>query len=309
MKTRWFPTVFILMFSVLAMPVFSQEIERLDPSVDKLVPAGAKLERVAGGFDRWTEGPVWTRENTLLFAEIPANNIVEWVPEKGVGVFMHPSGYVGKEPFKGIESGSNGMTLDSEGRVSVAGHARRNVWRLEQLNSKAQITVLADSYQGRKLNSPNDLVYKSDGSLYFTDPPYGLPTQSDSDPEKELKVNGVYRLAGARQHKVGASPEADKLQLIIKDIARPNGIAFSPDEKYLYIAESGRGVWLRYRVQPDGTVTGGEVFAMLLTQRERAGRTAFGLTSWGTFMAQALAAYGSSRRKAGTSERSEFRNA
>ena len=128
------------------------------------------------------------------------------------------------------------------------------------MDPRAQITVLADSYQGKKLNSPNDLVYKSDGSLYFTDPPYGLPTQADDDPLKELQVNGVYRIVGARQQKPGAPPDHDKLQLIIKDLGRPNGIAFSPDEKYLYIAESGKKVWMRYRVQPDGSVTDGAVF-------------------------------------------------
>ena len=152
------------------------------------------------------------------------------------------------------------MTLDPDGRVTVAGHGRRNVWRLEGVDPNAQITVLADSYKGKRLNSPNDLVYKSDGSLYFTDPPYGLPTQSDNDPAKELKVNGVYRIPGARQQKAGAPPAREKLQLVIGDLERPNGIAFSPDEKFLYIAESGRKVWLRYRVQPDGSVTDGKLF-------------------------------------------------
>jgi len=238
--------------------VLSQEIQRLDPALDSIVPANAKLEKIAGGFDKWTEGPVWTRNGTLLFAEIPANNIDQWIPGKGASVFMHPSGYTGSQPYAGPESGSNGMTLDADGRVSVAGHARRNVWRLESVDPKAQITVLADSYQGKKLNSPNDLVYKSDGSLYFTDPPYGLPTQSDDDPAKELKINGVYRILGARQHKPGAPPDPSKLQLIIGDLARPNGIAFSPDEKYLYIAESGKRVWLRYKVQPDGSAADGK---------------------------------------------------
>jgi gluconolactonase len=120
--------------------------------------------------------------------------------------------------------------------------------------------VLADSYQGKKLSSPNDLVYKLDGSLYFTDPPYGLPSHDDTDPAKELQVNGVYRIPNALQQKPGAAPARDKLQLVIGDLARPNGIAFSPDEKYLYIAESGKKVWLRYRVQPDGSVTGGALF-------------------------------------------------
>ena len=238
----------------------SQQNERLDPSLDQLVPANATLERIATDFDKWTEGPVWTRQGNLLFAEIPANNIDQWIPGRGAHVFIHPSGYKGSEAYGGPESGSNGMTLDADGRVTVAGHAGRTVWRLESLDPHGQITILADSYQGKKLNSPNDLVYKSDGSLYFTDPPYGLPTQADDDPLKELKINGVYRIPGARQQKPGSAPARDKLELVIGDLARPNGIAFSPDEKVLYIAESGRKVWLRYRVQPDGSVTDGSLF-------------------------------------------------
>ncbi|HEX4488393.1 MAG TPA: SMP-30/gluconolactonase/LRE family protein [Terriglobales bacterium] len=239
----------------------AQEVVKLDPSFDKLVASDAKVERVVTGFNKWTEGPVWTRDGSLLFAEIPANQIDRWKPgDKEATVFIHPSGYEGTAPYGGPEPGSNGMTLDADGRVSVAGHGRRNVWRLESVDPKAQITVLADAYQGKKLSSPNDLVYKSDGSLYFTDPPYGLPTQSDSDPLKEQTVNGVYRIPGARQHKAGTPPDNDKVQLIIKDLGRPNGIAFSPDEKYLYIAESGLKVWLRYKVQADGSVTDGETF-------------------------------------------------
>jgi gluconolactonase len=237
----------------------AQEIQRLDPAANQIIPADAKLERVAGGFDKWTEGPVWTHEGTLLFAVIPANLIEQWSPAKGAQVFMEHSGYTGSKPYGGPEPGSNGMTLDADGRVSVAGHARRNVWRLERLDPTATITVLADSYQGKKLNSPNDLVYRSDGSLYFTDPPYGLPTQGDNDPLKELKVNGVYRIPHARQQKAGAPPERGLLQLVIKDLPRPNGIAFSPDEKTLYIADSGKKVWMSYRVHPNGSVSDGKL--------------------------------------------------
>src|SRR6185312_15749833 len=247
--------------SLLTVPIaaFSQEIQRLDPAVNKLIPANAQLERVATGFEKWTEGPAWTRDGSLLFAVIPANEIVKWSPGKDAAVFMKPSGYTGSTPYGGPEPGSNGMTLDRDGRVTVAGHARRNVWRLESLDPKGTITVLADSYQGKKLSSPNDLVYRSDGSLYFTDPPYGLPTQQDTDPEKELKVNGVYRIPNARQHKAGAPPDRDKLQLIISDLPRPNGIAVSPDEKVLYIADSGKKVWMRYNVHPDGSVSDGKL--------------------------------------------------
>jgi gluconolactonase len=254
--------IFLLLsiVTVTASMAFAQDIQKFDLALDRIVGPDAKLERVAAGFNKWTEGPVWTREGTLLFAEIPANNIDEWIPGKGASLFMHPSGYTGTEPFKGPEPGSNGMILDPDGRVSVAGHARRNVWRMESLNPKTQITILADSYQGKKLNSPNDLVYKSDGSLYFTDPPYGLPTQQDDDLQKELQVNGVYRVPEARQQKPGSEPARDQLQLVIKDLPRPNGICFSPDEKYLYIADSGKKIWMRYRVQPDGSVTDGALF-------------------------------------------------
>jgi gluconolactonase len=257
--------------TILVSSVFAQEIQRLDSSVDQLVPANAKLERVATGFDKWTEGPVWTRSGSLLFAVIPANRIMQWLPGKDASIFIQPSGYTGSEPYGGPEPGSNGMTLDKDGRVSVAGHGRRNVWRLETLDSQGQITVLADSYQGKKLNSPNDLVYKSDGSLYFTDPPYGLPTQQDTDPKKELQINGVYRIPGARRHKPGAEPQRDKLQLIIKDLPRPNGIAFSPDEKTLYIADSGKKVWMKYPVKSDGTVGEGTLLLDASGEKEKGG--------------------------------------
>src|SRR5215467_173812 len=250
---------FSVLFSWLIPAAICQEIQRLDPIVNQLVPANAQLERVATGFDKWTEGPVWTHQDTLLFAVIPANLIEQWSPEKGAQVFMERSGYIGSAPYGGPEPGSNGMTLDRDGRVSVAGHARRNVWRLENLDPNATITVLADSYQGKKLNSPNDLVYRSDGSLYFTDPPYGLPTQGDNDPGKELKVNGVYRIPNARQQKPGAPPERGLLQLVIKDLPRPNGIVFSPDEKTLYIADSGKKVWMSYRVHANGSVSNGKL--------------------------------------------------
>ncbi len=232
----------------------AQEIQRLSPEAKRIVPADAKLERVATGFDKWTEGPVWIPDGYLLFAEIPANNIVKWVPGHGASVFIHPSGYQGTTPYKGPEPGSNGMTLDADGKLTVAGHGRRNIWRLESMSPTALITVLADSYQGKRLNSPNDLVYHSDGSLYFTDPPYGLPTQGDKDPGKELEVNGVYRIPNARQQKPGTPPAREKLQLLIKDLGRPNGIAFSPDEKILYIADSGKRVWMRYDVAGDGSL-------------------------------------------------------
>lgn len=230
------------------------KVDRLDPSISKIIPDGAKLERVATGFT-WVEGPVWD-QGSIFFAEITSNSIRRWTAGKGVSIFLQPSGYQGSAPYGGPEPGSNGMTLDARGRLTVAGHARRDIFRFDTPNPKGSITILADSYKGKRLNSPNDLVYRSDGSLYFTDPPYGLRTQSDSDPEKELKVNGVYRIPHALEQKPGAPPARGELQLLISDLPRPNGIAFSPDEKYLYVdSTEPRKIWMRYRVQPDGTLT------------------------------------------------------
>jgi gluconolactonase len=239
----------------------SIKVERLDPALNQIVPAQPVLEKVATGTGfSWTEGPVWIPSGYLLFAEIPSNSIRKWNPGTGTSVFMQPSGWKESAPYTGKEPGSNGMTLDRHGRLTVAGHAQRDIWRLEQVNPKAQATILADTYQGKRLNSPNDLVYKSDGTLYFTDPPYGLPKQDD-DPTKQLSFNGVYRLPGALTHKPGAPPDRGQLQLLVKDLTRPNGIAFSPDEKYLYVNNSEpKKFWMRYTVKADGTLTDGKVF-------------------------------------------------
>jgi gluconolactonase len=238
----------VLIVSLLGAAQFPKvgSIERLDPALDAIVPAHATIEKVASGF-KFTEGPIWIHSRYLLFSDIPNNSIMKWTPDGKVSVFIHPSGYRGEAPFAGPEPGSNGLTLDSQGRLTICEHANRRVTRMEKTG---YLFVLAERYEGRRLNSPNDLVWKSDGSLYFTDPPYGLPTQSDNDPEKELPFNGVFRLADGQ------------LQLLIKDLTRPNGIAFSPDEKYLYVDNSdpARKIWMRYEVQADGTVAQGKVF-------------------------------------------------
>jgi gluconolactonase len=228
------------------------KVDRLDPAIDRIVAPDAVLERIATGFT-WVEGPIWD-SGSLFFAEIPSNSIRRWTPGTGVSIFLQPSGYKGSDAY-GAEPGTNGMTLDARGRLTVAGHAQRDVFRFETIDPQGPITILADNYLGKRLNSPNDLVYRSDGSLYFTDPPYGLRTQKDTDPEKQLKVNGVYRIPRAVEHKPGAPPLRAELQLLVSDLTRPNGIAFSPDEKYLYVNNSEpKKIWMRYRVLPDGTL-------------------------------------------------------
>ncbi len=229
------------------------KLDKLDPAISRIVPAGATLDRLASGFT-WVEGPIWL-DHSLFFAEITSNSIRRWTPGSGVSIFLQPSGYKGSAPYGGPEPGSNGMTLDTRDRLTVAGHAQRDVYRFESLDPKGPVTILADSYQGKKLNSPNDLVYKSDGSLYFTDPPYGLRSQKDTDPDKQLSSNGVYRIPHALAQKPGTAPARAELQLLVTDLTRPNGIAFSPDEKYLYVNNSEpKKIWMRYTVQPDGTL-------------------------------------------------------
>ncbi|MGH7799767.1 MAG: SMP-30/gluconolactonase/LRE family protein [Thermodesulfobacteriota bacterium] len=225
----------------------SGTIVRLDPRLDQLVPQGAVLEKVAEGFT-WVEGPVWNREGGyLLFSEIPSNSVLMWKEGEGIGLYLKPSGYTGSAPFKGKEPGSNGLTFDSAGRLVLCEHGDRRISRLEKDGTK---TTLADRYEGKRLNSPNDAVYKSNGDLYFTDPPFGLPG-TFNDPAKELPFQGVYRL----------SPDG-KLTLLTKDLRAPNGIAFSQDEKILYISDSkpNRPAWLAFDVKDDGTITNGRVF-------------------------------------------------
>jgi gluconolactonase len=219
-------------------------IVRLDADLDRIVPKDAVLEKVAEGFD-WAEGPVWSRAGGyLLFSDVPTNSIIKWKADQGASVFLKPSGYTGKEQFTGREPGSNGLTFDAEGRLVFCQHGDRRISRLEKDGAR---TTLVDNYQGKRLNSPNDLVFKSNGDLYFTDPPFGLPKTFD-DPKKELPFQGVYRLA-----------RDGNLTLLTTDVKAPNGIAFSPDEKKLYVADSARSLWFVFEVRADGTLLPGKL--------------------------------------------------
>jgi gluconolactonase len=219
------------------VPEFVGEIERIDPAFDKLVPPDAKMEVLSHGHE-WTEGPVWVScDKSLLFSDIPRNAIYRYRDGK-VDVFMKPSGYTGKPSFTGTEPGTNGLTRDSQGRLVMCCHGDRCVTRIEQDGSR---TVLSDRYQGKRLNSPNDLAYYKNGDLYFTDPPYGLP-----DPAaQELDFCGVYRLS-----------KDGELTLLCDQMTRPNGIAFSPDHKKLYVAQSDpqAAIWNSFTLQDDGTL-------------------------------------------------------
>lgn len=226
-------------------PAFGN-IVRKDPRLDKLVPKGAKMEQLAEGFD-WSEGPTWIKDGGyLLFSDIPRNSVMKWKEGEGISLFMKPSGYTGVVDYM-PEPGSNGLTVDPQGRVVFCEHGDRRVSRLEKDGGKK---TLVDSYQGKRLNSPNDAVYKSNGDLYFTDPPYGLPKNFD-DPRRELDFCGVYRLA-----------KNGEVTLLTKEMTRPNGIAFSPDEKTLYVAQSdpAAAIWMAFDVKPDGTLGQGRKF-------------------------------------------------
>lgn len=249
---RWLVAAAALMALALEVPARDALSEapgtviRLDPRFDLLVPGNARLEKLADGLT-WVEGPVWDRTNKrLLFADIPENAVYQWREGNGLGLYLKPSGYTGAAPFAGREPGANGLTFDLDGRLVLAEHGDRRVARLEADGRK---TTLAAHYRGRRLNSPNDLVFKSNGDLYFTDPPFGLPGTFD-DPGKELPFQGVYRLA----------PDGE-LTLLTGEIGAPNGIAFSPDEKTLYLTDVDprRSAWLAYDVLPDGGIASGRV--------------------------------------------------
>jgi gluconolactonase len=220
-------------------------IERKDPRINNLIPANAVLENLHGGF-QWVEGPVWIRDGGyLLFSDIPQNSIFRWKDGK-LDLFMKPSGYTGSKP-RGGEPGSNALILDPNGKLVLCEHGDRRISRVEKDGTK---TTLADRYQGKRLNSPNDGVFHSNGDFYFTDPPYGLEKNWD-DPARELDFCGVYRLG-----------KDGTLTLLTKELSRPNGIAFSPDEKTLYVAISDpkNPVWMAYEVKDDGTLGKGRVF-------------------------------------------------
>ena len=221
------------------------EVKRVDPRLDAIVPADLTIDKLADGFV-FTEGPVWVPEGYLLFSDPNANTIYRWSPDGQVSVFRSKSGYSGADVGEYGQPGSNGITLDADGRIVINEHGNRRVVRLEK---NGVVTVLADRFEGKRLNSPNDLVYRSDGTLFFTDPPFGLP-KAFEDRRKELPFSGVFSLKDG------------KLRLAATDLTGPNGLALSPDERYLYVAnwDEKKKIVMRYRAHADGTLSDGEVF-------------------------------------------------
>ncbi|MFP4058752.1 MAG: SMP-30/gluconolactonase/LRE family protein [Candidatus Brocadiia bacterium] len=210
-------------------------IETLDEAFSQVADAGAAPRPIAQGLE-FTEGPAWLdEEQMLLFSDIPADTIYRWQAGAGHTVWRRPSRH------------ANGNTLDLEGRLVTCEHGSRTVTRTER---DGTVVTLAASYQGKRLNSPNDAVVRSDGSIWFTDPPYGISAEAQEQP-----ASHVFRL----------DPGAEEPVAVIGDMTRPNGLCFSPDESLLYVANSDRAAHRirRFRVRPDGSVGGGEVFAVI----------------------------------------------
>lgn len=231
-------------------------VKRLDPNLDHLISPSAKVEKLAGGF-AFTEGPLWIRrDGSLLFSDLPNNAIMQWTQDGKVSVFRKP---VFDGPFPaGALIGSNGLTLDADGMLVAAEHGNRRVTRTDlarnrQVVSIGSVNILAGKWDGKRLNSPNDVVARRNGDIYFTDPT-GLyrnyPADAPNPPKQELDFNGLYRVTAA-----------GKLELLAKDIPYPNGLAFSPDESKLYVSNSRpEKKWMVYDVKPDGTLAHGKVF-------------------------------------------------
>ena len=230
----------LLNLTVINQDKFIGSVERLSPEIDNLIEKNAKIEILAEGFE-WSEGPVWSSQlNSVLFSDVPENVIYSWNEDKGLGTFTRPIGYSGKVPNL-KKAGTNGLTIDADGNLIICMHGDRKITRLEKLNINRKVT-LVNSFDGNLLNSPNDLVYDSKGNLYFTDPPYGL-LEGDNDKLKEIEFNGVYKV----------SPNGD-IEVLVKNLTRPNGISISNDEKILYVANSDKNnpVIMQYDLSEEG---------------------------------------------------------
>ncbi|HEY1123422.1 MAG TPA: SMP-30/gluconolactonase/LRE family protein [Haloferula sp.] len=237
-----------LLFLVPALASAQESIERLDPALDAILDSSAKIETLCTGFD-WAEGPVWDeKEKRLLFSDVPKNTIYQWKEgDTEATVFMKPSGYTGVTNYSS-EPGSNGLAMDDKGQLYCAEHGDR---RISYLTPGGGKRTLADNFNGKRFNSPNDLAIAHNGDVYFTDPPYGLPEREKDTKFRELPFHGVYRV----------TPQG-VVSLITRDLDRPNGVALSPDNKTLYVAQSHGPlpVIMAYPLKADGSSEGGKIF-------------------------------------------------
>jgi len=227
-------------------------LEKYDDALDDIVSKNAKAEIIADGFE-WSEGPLWIEKlNMLLFSDVPMNTIYKWTEEKGKEVYLTPSGYTGTEPSKCKEPGSNGLILDLDGNLVLCQHGNRQMARMEAPLAKpeAKFITIADKFNGKRFSSPNDAIINNAGEIFFTDPPYGLQTQDDTDPLKEIKQNGVYKVK-----------KNGEIILLVDTITRPNGLAFLPGEKKLVVAcsDPDKPNWYIFDVQGD-SLTNGKIF-------------------------------------------------
>jgi gluconolactonase len=241
-------TITLISFvTAAAQPASVGSVRRVDPALDKLIPPGAVIEKITGNL-QFAEGPLWIRNGGyLLFSDIPANAILKWAAGE-ISAFRKP---VFERAFPGgIQIGSNGLTVDRQGRLIACEHGNRRVSRTEK---DGKITTLADRYEGKRFNSPNDVVCARNGDIYFTDPnsvARNNPPDPNGDFKAEIGFNGVYRITGA-----------GKLELATKEVPYPNGLAFSPDGKKLYVANTRPDkFWMVFDVKADGTLANGKKF-------------------------------------------------
>jgi gluconolactonase len=219
----------------------------IEKEFSTLIAPNAKLEILADTFE-WSEGPIWVKKGGfLLFSDVPKNTIYKWTRAEGVSVFMNPSGYTGVFPYSN-EPGSNGLTISNDGELLLCEHGDRRISKVP-IDKRGGKVTLSAHWEGKRYNSPNDLVQSKAGDIYFTDPPYGLP-EHENDPSREIDLFGVYRI----------SPKG-VTTLEIKDLTRPNGVALSPDHKILYVAQSDTKAYImKYPIKTDGSLGAGTLF-------------------------------------------------
>lgn len=228
-------------------------VERIDPALDAVISGTPSFEVIAKGYE-WSEGPVWVpAHNMLLFSDVPKNTIYKWTEEKGAETFLSPSGYTGTTPLNTKEPGSNGLTLNKDGKLVLCQHGDRRIAMMDAPleNPTAAFVTVAGKYDDKRFNSPNDLAFRSNGDLFFTDPPYGLPMRNEQDPTKETPYQGVYKVT-----------PSGEVVLLVDSLTRPNGIALTPDEKTLIVANSDpdKAMWYAFDIDENDSLTNARIF-------------------------------------------------